>query len=88
MEAIYQITMNVLLYLYAISDTTTSNSLKAIFNREDVTVEEGVSSNKTWSQLSFGNISFTVSVYMCNEVSTINMFEQTSLLIFFVSSGE
>ena len=59
METIYQITMSILLYLYAISDTTTSNSLKAIFNREDVTIEEGVFTNKTWSQLSFGNFSFT-----------------------------
>ena len=59
METIYQITMSVLLYLYAISDTTTSNSLKAIFNKEDVTIDEGVSTNKTWSQLSFGNFSFT-----------------------------
>ena len=43
METIFQMTMSLLLYFYAISSTTTSNSLKAVFDKE--TTDEAADAN-------------------------------------------
>ena len=52
LETIFQMTASLLLYLYAQSETTTTNSLKAVFDTEKSNIKK---SNDTWCDEKFNS---------------------------------
>ena len=66
METIFQMTMSLLLYFYAISSTTTSNSLKAVFDKE--TTDGAVDANNLCQETTL------LSTFYCQYLLSIPSF--------------
>ena len=66
LETSFQSTASLLLYFYVISETTTTNSLKAVFNAEKPEMEEASekSVNGTWC-----NVELNSNLVLSNEYS-------------------